>query len=64
MTPENKERLIVETIPAIVAIATIGLIEWKALVEGIDGTMLALSYVLVGGLGGYTFKKIKDFIVD
>jgi len=52
-----------KAIPTVVAIIGIVVIERQALIVGINGKMLALCYGIIGGLGGYTFKEIKDKVV-
>lgn len=44
------------------AIAAIVILELKALTMGIDGTLLAGVVAVLGGLGGYGVKKVKDLI--
>jgi len=42
------------------AIIGIVVIEIVALANGIDGTALAGSMVIIGGIGGYEAKAIRD----
>ena len=43
-----------------IAILGIVVIEIVALVNGINGTALAGSMVIIGGIGGYEAKAIRD----
>lgn len=47
------------TVP-IVAIAGIVFMIWYALSQGINGAMLMSGIAVVGGLGGYEIKVLKD----
>ena len=44
----------------IIAIVAIVLLEVVALLQGINGVMLAGSIAIIAGLGGYTAKTVKD----
>lgn len=46
-------------VPIVAILAIVGL-EAYALYLGIDGTLLAGSMVIVGGLGGYEAKILRD----
>jgi len=41
----------------IIAIIVIGLLTAFALYQGINGALLATSFTLLGGLGGYAISK-------
>jgi len=42
----------------IVAIIAVVLIEGIAIWQGMNGTMLGVALVVIGGLGGYNLKKL------
>ena len=45
--------------PIVAIICITGLLV-LALVKGIDGALLASGFALIGGLGGYEIKVLKD----
>ena len=63
MLKDSKKELLIKVIPPITAIIAITIIECWALALGINGKLQALSYVFIGGLGGYTAKEIKDYFI-
>jgi len=46
----------------IIAIICIAILEAIALLKGIDGTIFSVSCAIIGGLGGYEIKVIRDNI--
>lgn len=44
----------------LVAILCIATLEVVALVNGINGTAMSLSFAAIAGLGGYQVKALKD----
>jgi len=56
--------MMINAIVSIVAILTIGLIEWQALVHGIDGTILSLSIAAVAGIAGFNVQKILGYLKE
>jgi hypothetical protein len=48
----------------ILAILTIGALEFVALQKGIDGKLLAVVVAIMAGLAGYKVPDIKDFIIS
>ena len=55
-------KVIIKTATPIIAIIGIILLEFKALSLGFNGTLLAMTFAIIGGLGGYETKAIKDLI--
>jgi len=43
-----------------VAIAGLVIMECVALMQGIDGHLLALAMAIVGGIAGYTLKTVRS----
>jgi len=58
----NKAQISAKTICSCIAIAGIVIIELTALKAGINGALLATSFAVVGGLGGYNVKNIQSLI--
>ena len=48
----------------VVAIIGITLIEIIALLKGVNGTLLMISFTIIGGIAGYEIKEIKDKILN
>ena len=51
----DKSRLLV----SLTAIITIGLLEWQAMIHGIDGSLFALSLAVIGAIAGAKAKFLK-----
>ena len=51
---------IIRASSAVVAMAIIGLLMWRALSMGIDGALFMSSVAVVGGLAGYEVKALVD----
>ena len=51
---------IIRASSAVVAMAVIGLLMWRALTLGIDGALFMSSVAVVGGLAGYEVKALVD----
>ncbi|MBA7583551.1 hypothetical protein ES708_25496 [subsurface metagenome] len=49
---------IIRASSAVVAMAVIGLLMWRALSMGIDGALFMSSVAVVGGLAGYEVKAL------
>ncbi|GAH96091.1 unnamed protein product [marine sediment metagenome] len=48
------------TILSLFAIGAITLLEVVALLKGVDGAMLMLTFTLVGGIAGYEIKGFQN----
>jgi len=46
--------------PVLLAIACITALAMTAVIMGIDGVLLASSFTIIGGLGGYATKAVVD----
>jgi len=46
--------------PVLVAILCITALAMTAIIMGIDGVLLASSFTIIGGLGGYATKTVVD----
>ncbi|MBA7538065.1 hypothetical protein ES705_30339 [subsurface metagenome] len=53
---------IINALTPLVAIIAVSLVVVYALSKGIDGAVLMPGLAIIGGLGGYQLKKIKDTI--
>lgn len=51
---------IIRASSAVVAMAVIGVLAWKALSMGVDGALFMSSVGVVGGLGGYEIKALVE----
>jgi hypothetical protein len=56
--------VVINAIVSICAIIAIALMEWQALVHGIDGTILTLSIAAIAGIAGFNVQKILGVIKD
>lgn len=57
---QKKTKIISNAAVAIAAVIGVVVIEVTALKNGIDGTMLLGSFVIVGGIGGWKGKDIIE----
>jgi hypothetical protein len=60
--PNLKFALSLNALVCLMAILTIGLLEWRALCSGIDGVAMSLSVGTIGLIVGVKGKDIKDAI--
>lgn len=54
----NKAKLLV----SLTAIGAIAFLEYQALQAGIDGSLLALSFAIIGGIAGAKIKALKRLL--
>jgi len=55
---------IIEALSPTIAIIGVVSLETVALNNGIDGAILAGALAIIGGLGGYQVKKIRDRLTN